>query len=64
MRGLELAEKRLGIDELSQRLAAPATEIRAWRFGHAEMPHEKFLRLVDLLLELDPAWFNANGSRG
>lgn len=56
MRGLELVEKRLGMDELSRRLGAPATTIRAWQFGHATMPEYKFLRLVDVLSELDPSW--------
>lgn len=56
MRGLEIAEKRLGIEALCARLGAPETSIRGWRLGHADMPEEKFLRLVDLLAELDPEW--------
>jgi len=56
MRGLEIADKKLGMDELSRRLQAPATTIRAWQFGHATMPEYKFLRLVDILTELDPDW--------
>jgi len=55
-RGLEIAEKRLGIEELAKRLGAAETSIRAWRFGHATMPEYKFLRLVDILTVLDPAW--------
>jgi hypothetical protein len=53
-RALEIAEKLTGMERLSQRLGAPDTTIRAWRFGHATMPEHKFLRLVDLLAELDP----------
>ena len=56
MRGLEIAEKHLGIAELSKRLGDPETTIRAWRFGHAEMPEYKFLRLVDILNEIEPNW--------
>jgi CheY-like chemotaxis protein len=56
MRGLEIAEKRLGIEELCSRLGAPETTIRGWRFGHGDMPQDKFLRLVDLLTQLDPDW--------
>jgi hypothetical protein len=56
MRGLELAEKHLGIDELSRRLGAPAASLRAWRLGHATMPGSKFLKLVDILIKLDPDW--------
>lgn len=55
-KGLEIAEKRLGVEELSKRLGAPESTIHAWRFGHATMPEYKFLRLVDILTELDPDW--------
>ena len=55
-RALAVAEKRLGSDELCHRLAAPATAIREWQLGHASIPEYKFLRLVDILTELDPSW--------
>jgi len=55
-RALDVAEKRLGMDELCHRLAAPETLVRAWRLGQAAMPEYKFLRLVDILTELDPSW--------
>ena len=55
-KGLEIAEKHLGIQELSRRLGAHESTIRAWRFGHATMPEHKFLVLVDILTELDPNW--------
>jgi hypothetical protein len=46
-RAFETAEKHLGIDDLSKRLEAPATTIRAWRFGHVAMHDHMLLRLVD-----------------
>ena len=55
-RAFDIAEKRLGINELCHRLAAPETAVRAWRLGHSTMPEYKFLRLVDILTELDPSW--------
>ena len=55
-RALDVAEKRLGIEELCYRLAAPETSVRAWQVGHATMPEYKFLRLVDILTDLDPSW--------
>jgi hypothetical protein len=55
-RGLEIAEKHLGIEELSKRLGVHESTVRAWRFGHATMPEYKFLRLVDILTDLDPNW--------
>ena len=55
-RGLEIAEKYLGMEELSVQLGAPVTLIQAWRLGHATMPERKFLRLVDILTGLDPDW--------
>ena len=56
MRALDVAEKRLGMDELSRRLEAPDTMIRAWRFGHATIPEAEFLKLVDILTELAVSW--------
>ena len=50
---LERALKALGPDELSSRLNAPPELIQTWINGHATMPDRKFLRLVDLLGELD-----------
>lgn len=55
-RGLEIAERVLGMDELSRQLGAPDSTIRTWRMGHASMPDRKFLKLVDILTDLDPNW--------
>lgn len=55
-RGLEIAEKKLGIVELSVRLGSPVGSIKAWRTGDATMPERKFLALVEILTELDPSW--------
>lgn len=55
-RALDVAEKHLGIAELSRRLDVPETTLRAWRFGHATMPEHKFLGLVDILTELNVGW--------
>lgn len=62
-RALQIAERRLGLEELSRRLVAPETTIRAWRLGYASMPEYKFLRLVDLLTELDPSWLDSDKPR-
>jgi CheY-like chemotaxis protein len=55
-KGLELAERHLGIEELSRRLQASETMIRSWRFGEGTMAQDVFLRLVDILTEIDPQW--------
>jgi hypothetical protein len=60
--GLEIAEKRLGIAELSVRLGSPVSSIHAWKLGHASMPENKFLLLVDLLTEIDPHWSDGDKS--
>jgi hypothetical protein len=52
-RVLERALKALGPKELSTRLQAPPELIQAWINGHATMPERKFLRLVDVLGEID-----------
>jgi transcriptional regulator with XRE-family HTH domain len=54
MRALQLAEKRLGLSRLCERLGASEATIRAWQSGGSEMPHQDFLRLVDLILEIAP----------
>lgn len=55
-KGLEIAEQKLGMTQLSVRLGSPAGTINAWRLGHTAMPEQKFRLLVDLLLEIDPGW--------
>ena len=63
-RALEIAERILGTDELCRRLRATHESVRAWRAGMATMPQYKFLQLVDLLTELDPAWRNSDDAQG
>ncbi len=55
-RAIEVAEQKIGIEELARRLNAPDTTVRAWRDRHASMPERKFLLLVDVLAELDVGW--------
>jgi hypothetical protein len=54
MRGLTIAERRLGIEELCKRLGAPETMVRGWQMGLDEMPDKTFLELVDILTDLEP----------
>lgn len=49
-----MAEKHFGLEELCKRLGTPAATVQAWRAGHEEMPDAQFLKVVDLLLEIDP----------
>ena len=56
VRAIEVAEQRLGMEELARRLKTPDTTVRAWRDRHATMPERKFLLLVDVLAELDVTW--------
>jgi len=55
-KALEIAEERLGMETLAKRLHTTDSLIRAWRLGHATMPEYKFLRLADILSELEPGW--------
>lgn len=52
-RALERALKALGPDVLSTRLQVPPELIQTWINGHATMPERKFLRLVDVLDEIN-----------
>ena len=56
LRALEVGEKHLGSAELCRRLNAPWEAVKLWRTGEIVMPEYMFLRLVDILTELDPAW--------
>lgn len=58
LRALEVSEKRLGIGALCTRLGTTPSTIQAWRLGDEEMSDREFLKLVDLLTELDPAWLS------
>jgi len=55
-RALQVGEQYLGMDELCRRLRATKESVLAWRTGMATMPQYKFLQLVDILTDLDPAW--------
>jgi hypothetical protein len=50
---LERALKAIGPDELSSRLKAPPELIQTWINGHATMPERQFLRLVDVLDDIE-----------
>src|SRR5205085_12374299 len=55
-KGLEIARNHLGIEELAKRLHTVPSVVHAWHMGHSTMPEFKFLRLVDILNELEPDW--------
>ena len=57
MRAIAVVEKRLGIDELCNRLGAPETTVRAWQTGAVDMPTKDFLRLIDIVTELEPEFW-------
>ena len=52
IRSIEMAERRLGMDELSRRLGAPDTTIRAWRQGHSTIPPHKVQKLIKVLSDI------------
>ena len=49
---LALAAKRLGREELAERLGVPDSLLTAWMSGHASMPDRKLLELADLIEKL------------
>lgn len=55
-RAIDVAEKHLGMEELSRRLATPEAIIQSWRMGRAAMPQSDFLRLIDVLTSLNVQW--------
>jgi transcriptional regulator with XRE-family HTH domain len=57
MRALAVAEKRLGIEELCQRLGVAEAVIRSWQIGVTEMPDKDFLRLIDIITDVEPEFW-------
>lgn len=55
-RGLDIAERYLGPAELARRLGVSETAIAEWRRNQDNMPPAVFLKLVDVLVEIHPAW--------
>jgi hypothetical protein len=55
-RVIQLAADKLGMAEVSRRSNVPESLLMAWRDGQGNVPRAEFLRLVDLLLELDVGW--------
>jgi len=59
-RALDVAVKRVGMDQLSKRLGVPVSTIETWRLGGLVMPQADFLRLIDLLTTLEVRWSEWN----
>ena len=55
-RVIQLAADKVGLDEVARRIKVPEALLVAWRDGKAAIPRGEFLRLVDVLLELDVGW--------
>ena len=59
-RALDVAEKHLGMAELSRRMGVPETTIQAWRGHHLAMPQSDFMRLIDIITGLEVRWSEWN----
>lgn len=59
-RALAVAEKYLGIEELSRRMGVPEATVQAWRGHHLAMSNSDFLRLIDIITSLDVRWEDWN----
>ena len=55
-RVLELCVRELGAVEVARRLGVTPVLLDLWRTGAAAMPQGEFLKLVDVLVSLDPGW--------
>lgn len=53
---LELVIRELGNVGAASRLNATPVLVDMWLKGEAHMSEQTFLRLVDVLVEIDPAW--------
>ena len=48
--------RELGIVELAKQLGVTPVLVDLWQTGRTPMPKESFLRLVDVLIALNPGW--------
>ena len=42
--------------KVASKLGVTPVTVDAWLAGSAQMPHDKFLALIDLLAEIKPGW--------
>lgn len=57
MRAIAVTEKRLGTKALCERMGVPEATIRAWQTGAVEMPNKDFLRLIDIVTDIEPEFW-------
>jgi len=62
-RAIQVAQYKLGLDQLARKMNVSQALLKAWRDGQASMPRADFLALVDLLLDLDISWDDWDSSR-
>lgn len=55
-RAIEVAESKIGMEDLARRLGAPESIVRAWRDGRESMPPRKYVLLIDVMADVDPGW--------
>lgn len=55
-RVLDICVRQLGSLEVAKRLGVTPVLLDMWCTRHAPMPQPEFLKLVDLLITLDPGW--------
>lgn len=53
---LEIVIRKLGSVQVASRLNATPVLVDMWLRGEAQMPEQTFLRLVDVLVEIEPGW--------
>lgn len=53
---LEIVIRKLGSVQVASRLNATPVLVDLWLKGEAQMPEQTFLRLVDVLVEIEPGW--------
>jgi hypothetical protein len=42
--------------EVAKRLGVTPVLVDMWRSGHASVPRQEFLKLIDILVALKPGW--------
>jgi hypothetical protein len=55
-RVLEVCVRELGIMEVARQLGVTPVLVDLWQTGQTAMPKQSFLKLVELLVALNPGW--------
>lgn len=59
-RVVEVCVRHLGTVEVAKQLGVTPVLVDLWQTGRAPMPKQSFLKLIDVLIALNPGWSDSD----